>query len=284
VPHPFRAALAAFSFAVTAAADPAEKEVAEQPAPRRHFDLKNTSWPFLAAETGGAVVVFIGFALATDDPPEACRWCATNDFDDGIRGALRASNPRPFAYVSHGFSLGVVPAIAILGNVLPAVADHRIDRLKADLWILANTFILTTGITDGIKRAAGRERPAFHYGVQGETEAANLPIERNLSFFSGDTSWAFSLAACGTTLAYLHGYESAPWVLAGGATFATAAGVFRIVADMHWTTDVIAGSLVGTAIGVSVPLALHRREKPAKAVASWNLVALPQSVTVWGVF
>jgi hypothetical protein len=104
-------------------------------------------------------VTFVAFAVATDGPPESCRWCSTNGFDDGIRSALRASDPRPFGYVSHGFSLGVEPVLAILGNGLPALADHEPATAGADLWILANTFVLTTGITDGVKRAVGRQRP-----------------------------------------------------------------------------------------------------------------------------
>lgn len=250
----------------------------------RHYELRNTTWPFLAAETGGAIVVFAAFAVATDGPPETCKWCGTNDFDDGIRNALRASSPRPFGYVSHGLSLGAVPLLAIGGIGLPALTDHELGRAGADVWILANTFVLTTGITDGIKRAVGRQRPAFHYGVQGDTEASNHPVEANLSFFSGDTSWAFSIAACGTTLAYLHGYETAPWILGGGAVFATAAGVLRISADMHWATDVMTGALVGTAIGVSVPLALHRRKAATTAMSSWWIVATPERVSVSGTF
>jgi membrane-associated phospholipid phosphatase len=81
---------------------------------------------------------------------------------------------------------------------------------------------------------------------------------------------------------YLHEYDTAPWVLGGGAVFATATGVFRIMADMHWATDVMTGALVGTAIGVSVPLALHRREASSSSV-SLNIVPAPNGIGVTGI-
>lgn len=251
----------------------------------RHYDLENTSWPFLTAETGGAALSFL-FVVAANGPAATCRWCETNGFDDAVRNALRASNPRVAGYVSHGFSLGAVPVVAAGGALLPALGDHRLDRAGEDVWILANAFILTTGISDGVKRAVGRQRPAFHYGVQGDTEAASHPDEENLSFFSVDTSEAFAVAACGATLAYLHDYEIAPWVLGGGAALATTSGVLRISADMHWASDVITGALVGTAVGVSVPLLLHRRRTAAeeRAAVSLTVVPLPRGISMLGEF
>ena len=66
-----------------------------------------------------------------------------------------------------------------------------------------------------------------------------------------------------TTLAYLHGYDSAPYIAVGGGALAMATGVLRISADMHWATDVVVGSVVGSAIGVGLPLLLHGRKKLA---------------------
>jgi membrane-associated phospholipid phosphatase len=245
-----------------------------------HYDLKNTSWQFLLAETGVAAVSLVAFFAPS---PDACSWCEPNGFDDGIRDALRASNPRTAGHVSHVFAFGAAPLAAVGGALLPAIEDRALRRAGTDLWILANTLAFTTGFTEVFKHSIGRQRPAFHYGVQGETEASDNPREENRSFFSLDTSFAFSAAACGTTLAYLHGYEIAPWILGGGSVFATTAGVLRIAADMHWATDVIVGAVAGTAIGVSVPLALHRRE-PTANTASFHMIVLPQGVTIAGTF
>jgi membrane-associated phospholipid phosphatase len=246
----------------------------------RHYELRNTSWQFLLGETGVAAVSLLAFAIPARD---TCGWCEANAFEDGIRDALRASNPRTAGHVSHVFAFGAAPLVAAGGALLPAIQDRALRRAGTDLWILANTLVFNTGFNEVFKRAVGRQRPAFHYGVQGETEASDNPAEENRSFFSLDTSFAFSAAACGTTLAYLHGYEIAPWILGGGAAFATTAGVLRIAADMHWATDVIVGALAGTAVGVSVPLALHRRESSPN-VASFQMIVLPQGVTIFGTF
>jgi membrane-associated phospholipid phosphatase len=246
----------------------------------RHRDLENTYWQFLAAETGGAAVSLLSFAI---EAPDACRWCETNGFDEGIRSALRASNPKTAGNVSHVFAFGLAPALSIGGALLPAIQDRKLERAGFDLWILANTIILDIGVNEVFKRTVARERPAFHYGLQGETEAAGIPSEANRSFYSLDTSLAFTAAACGTTLAYLHDYEIAPWILGGGAVFATTAGVLRISADMHWASDVIVGAVAGSAIGISVPLLLHRA-KSSPETASFQMIVLPRSVTVAGTF
>ena len=248
-----------------------------------HHELANTTWRVLTLESGIAVAVFGTFFLATE-PPSTCRWCATNGFDDGIRSALRASDPRVAGTASHVFSIAAVPLVGAAGLVLPALGDHELGRAGKDVWIVANTTVFTIGLTLAVKVSAARQRPAFHYGVQTETEAANTPREANLSFFSSDTAAAFSVAACSTTLAYLHGYESAPWILAGGAAFATTAGVLRISADMHWATDVMMGALVGTAAGVSVPLLLHERRSNTDGALSFNVMVSPHGVSVFGAF
>jgi membrane-associated phospholipid phosphatase len=248
-------------------------------ASERHYELRNTSWQFLLAETGVSAVTLTAFAIPA---PDTCNWCEANGFDDAIRNALRASNPRTAGHVSHVFAFGAAPLVAAGGALLPAIEDRAMRRAGTDLWILANTLLFNMGFNEVFKRTVGRQRPAFHYGVQGETEASGIPSEENRSFYSLDTSFAFSAAACGATLAYLHDYAIAPWILGGGATFATTAGLLRIAADMHWATDVIVGAVAGTAIGVSVPLVFHRREQ-SPAVA-FQMIVLPQGVTIVGAF
>lgn len=249
---------------------------------QRHYELQHTSWQFLTAETGGAAVALVTVIVA-GSAPDHCRWCESNAFDDAIRDALRAGNPRTAGYVSHVFAFGATSLVAAGGLMIPAIGDRELGRAGKDIWIIANTTIFTTAFTEVFKRTVGRQRPAFHYGVQAETEGAAYPEEANRSFFSLDTSAAFSIAASSTTLAFLHGYEIAPWVLGAGATMATTAGVLRIAADMHWGSDVIVGALAGTGIGVTIPLLLHERETTPKAV-SFDFFVLPRGVGVVGTF
>ena len=97
----------------------------------------------------------------------------------------------------------------------------------------------------------------------------NYPNERNKSFFSLDTAWAFAIASSATTLSYLHGYSSTKYVAIGSGFLAATAGTLRIVGDAHWATDVLTGAAVGTAIGIAVPVLLHpRQSNPQGAAAS----------------
>ena len=86
---------------------------------------------------------------------------------------LRMSDPNAPALVSHVLSIEAVPVASFVAVLVPAVAGGRGSFIWKDAWIMANAFILTTGIADGTKKLVGRQRPAFHYGVQGETEAAH---------------------------------------------------------------------------------------------------------------
>jgi membrane-associated phospholipid phosphatase len=163
--------------------------------------------------------------------------------------------------------LGLTPALVVGGLMVPALSEGQGSYALQDALILLNTFVLVTGLADGTKKLADRERPAVHYGRQAATEAAGQPLEAFLSFFSGDTAWAFSLAAAGTTLAALRGYESTPYIAVGGGLLALTTGVLRVGADMHWATDVITGAMVGTAVGILVPWLLHGRKTSAVVTA-----------------
>jgi membrane-associated phospholipid phosphatase len=248
--------------------------------------LKNTTPGFLALETAGSLVVLAGYSIALGAPPDTCKWCEPTGFDTWVRSGLVSSHPKTAGYVSHAVSLGVVPIGALAGLYGSAASEGHASSTWQDAWIMVNTFILTTGITDGTKKVVARERPGFYYGRQAETEAADHPDERNLSFFSGDTSWAFSLAACGSTLAFLRGYRAAPWIAVGTGAAASAAGVLRIVGDMHWATDVITGAVVGTGIGVAVPVLLHGRttDSPTSSVVAPLLGSTGRGVMVSGSF
>lgn len=88
------------------------------------------------------------------------------------------------------------------------------------------------------------------------------------SFYSGHTSLAFT----GASLICSHrahlplfgggGWDTATCVTAYVAAAAT--GALRIAGDVHHATDVIAGAIIGTAVGLAVP-ALHYRKRQRKS-------------------
>lgn len=222
--------------------------------------LKNSSPKFLVLETLGIGAVFAVYSLAAGPAPRECAWCAPTGFDVWVRDRLVVESSRPPATVSHVLSYGVIPLAAAMSLLLPALNDGSGQHALQDIWIAMDGLVLTLGVSQGTKRLTARRRPAFYYGREADTEYASNPSQANLSFFSGDTAAAFSLAASATTLAYLRGYAVAPWLAVGGGMLATGIGVLRIAADMHWATDVLAGAVVGSAVGTGLPLLLHQRE------------------------
>jgi len=227
--------------------------------------LQNTATGFLALETVGVVAIFATYSIAAGDPPESCRWCKPTGFDESLRDALVLDKGarKSAATVSHVLSIGVVPVASFTALLVPALSEGKGSYALQDAWIMLNTFLLTTGIADGTKKAVGRRRPAFYYGEQHDTEGGGNVVESNLSFFSGDTAWAFSFAASASTLAFLRGNRLAPFIAGGGGALALGTAFLRVAADAHWTTDVLTGALVGTGLGIAVPLLLHRRAEPS---------------------
>jgi membrane-associated phospholipid phosphatase len=236
--------------------------------------LQNTGAGFLALETLGAAVVFATYSIAAGDPPESCRWCNPNGFDESLRGAFVFDKGarKPAATVSHVLSGGVVPAAVFTALLVPALSEGKGTYALQDAWIMLNTFLLTTGVADGTKKLVGRQRPAFYYGEQEHTEWSGNTRETHLSFFSGDAAWAFSFAGSASTLAFLRGNRLAPYIAGVGGALALGTGFLRIAGDAHWTTDVLAGAVVGTGLGIAVPLLLHRpveRCGPAVRLVPW---------------
>jgi membrane-associated phospholipid phosphatase len=250
------------------------------------FDLYNTRWWLLTVETA-AVGFFTSAMYFAGDSPERCGWCSTNAFDERARTALRASDPKIPSKASDAFAYAVIPAGALAALMTPAILEKKHDWIWQDAWIAANSAILTLGVAEGIKKISARQRPAFHYGVQSKTAAAEKPWDENLSFFSGHTAVAFSVASSASTIAFLRGYKSAPYIAAFGGAAALTVGLLRISADMHWCSDVLAGAAAGTLIGAALPLLFHGRiPKSPVAVTGVSPVVGPdfKGVTIAGGF
>jgi membrane-associated phospholipid phosphatase len=241
-------------------------------------ELKNTGPWFLGGEFVGSVLVgFVVPDIVTDPPDEiVCddAWCETNGFDVALNEALVWSNPRAAATTSHTFTLGLTPVAAFGGLIVSAVAaDHGTYAIQ-DSVIVLDAFLVATGANSIAKISARRQRPSFHYGRESETEAADHPDEEFVSFYSGDTTWAFSIAASASTLAFLRRYEHAEWIAVGTGVLALTGSVLRISADMHWATDVVAGAVAGTAIGIGIPVLLHSRKHDVAVVPTAGGVGL----------
>ena len=253
----FALALALVCVPLPARAEPASPGGHDGAAPT--YELEHVSPRFLALEFAASAVFATTFVLAAGAPATECRWCRANAFDEAVRGALRASDPRTAGSLSHAFSSGAAPALALGALVPTAFMAGRPSHALEDVVITLDATVVTFGLTNGVKRLAARARPAVRHGVVADTEYADKPSEWNQSFFSADTSLAFALVSSATTLSYLRGYRSAPWVLFAGSVIGASTALLRVAADVHYATDVLAGAAVGTAVGFSLPYFLHGR-------------------------
>jgi hypothetical protein len=146
-----------------------------------------------------------------------------------------------------------------------------------DLVVIAEATLLSSAASGLSTAMTGRPRP-YMYGTE-----APLSVRQNgnggLSYFSGHTSTSFgAVTSTFMTLRRLHPDARWPWlVMAGGGAVAGLVGATRVLAGDHFPTDVLAGAVVGTAIGVLVP-AVHaapRRLTPAPmAVAGGGGIAI----------
>lgn len=239
------------------------------------FRLANDDPTFLAVELGSTAALAVALTLVGGSAPTECGWCGTNALDVSIRNAIYLNDSRTPALASHIVSLGAAPLLALGAVVVPALGTEHPSYAIADAVKIVNAFALTQGFSSFSKNLSARERPAFHYGREAETEFSGAPKERYRSFFSGDTAWAFTIGAAGATVAYERGYWTAPYAAVGGAVFGVATGTLRMASDVHWFTDVLTGAAVGTSVGVAVPLLLHRRKDTAASSVSVVPVMTP---------
>lgn len=108
------------------------------------------------------------------------------------------------------------------------------------LWASLAAAVLSRGIVTEVIRALwDRQRPFVENSVQPLIEAAASP-----SFPSGHATFYFAMG----TVLYMHNKKAGIVFLLGSALV----GVARVLAGVHWPSDVIAGSLIGVVCGFVV--------------------------------
>jgi membrane-associated phospholipid phosphatase len=185
-----------------------------------------------------------------------CGWCGgPGPVDRAVRRALIAPSPKAANTASNVMLYAAVPVFSLAVSLITTrVAGDSWIVLAEDVTIVAESFALASLVTGLVKIAARRTRPYLHYG-------GGDPLYRDGSldvtgFVSGHSSMAASVAASTATLAFLRGRPSAPWIAVAGGAVAVTTGMLRIAADRHYLSDVLAGLVLSTAVGILVPV-LH---------------------------
>ncbi len=191
-------------------------------------------------------------------------------FDDDIRNALRSSNIQ----TRYGFrdasdvGLSLAATWPFFADALATAWWYRGSRDAAQQMALLDLEALgIAGAVQGVTNVVvSRPRPYVQYCGTSELPAAALDCngpQQYRSFFSGHATFTFTAAAliCDNHLG--NALLGGPWDAlncAGGYLVAASTATLRVLADMHYASDVITGALVGTLIGYGVPF-LHRRHR-----------------------
>lgn len=221
-------------------------------------------------------------------------------FDEPARNAVRVR--------SEGWRLNVrdtSDVLLSLSTMYPFLVDslmvawwHRGSATVATQMALMNAeaMAIGAGVQGVVSALFSRERP-FGRDCDEESRVGSTrdcqSYNRYRSFFSGHSSQAFvgAMLTCAHHANIpLYGSVAADRTacvthIAVAATVAT----MRVLADVHYASDVITGAIVGSGVGLAVPYLLHYRGRPSAGTASavWTtmrVTPLPTGFAITGIF
>ncbi|MCY1034371.1 phosphatase PAP2 family protein [Corallococcus sp. BB11-1] len=277
MPASFRTLLPLWLLLLTLA--PLSRTSAQEPASDTPHALR-FNWTRDGILTGAAGALWISSETVFKDDlaPARCRWCdrapdgtdTLNRLDRwgrGIAGSSAESRKRADTWSNiigfAGLPLGLLGAQYVAGHATGASGEY----FAQDATIMIETAVLASVANQAVKFAVGRERPFVHVLSDADKGLTAHPTDNNLSFYSGHTNLAFSLAVSAGTVAALRGYKHQALVWGVGLPLAASVGLLRMGADKHYLSDVLTGAVIGSAFGVAVPLLLHGRTHDAPSAS-----------------
>jgi len=167
-------------------------------------------------------------------------------------------------------SVGLYTAVgfAVLDPILSGFRDGR-EAALVDAVMYAQAAAITLGITDIAKVAVRRPRPIAYidrdkYLAQNGDPAKydNTSTDSAMSFVSGHAATTATISSVATYLAFARSPNTVrPWItLAAGVLLTGFVSYERVRAGAHFPSDVIAGALAGTGVGLVVTH-LHREDR-----------------------
>jgi membrane-associated phospholipid phosphatase len=173
----------------------------------------------------------------------------------------------------------VASKFAVVGNALgntlytlPPVGAFYLYGYLADdskarraSLLAVESFTISQLLTSGLKMLADRHRP--NSGDSSTTWDGPSFSQKNLSFSSGHTASAFSLATV-----FADVYKDNPYVAPVAYGLATLTGLSRVYTNAHWSSD----ALFGAAIGYVTSRALLSYHKEETKKSAKRLTILPE--------
>lgn len=167
--------------------------------------------------------------------------------DRDIQTYFQKESPlgQPFAFAMLRLGDATSFVLGISGYLIGVWQDHR--RFTGAGAAATQAVLLNGGFVGSLKVITGRHRPGAEVAADDFFPSLDERIDRfrfRHSYPSGHTSTSFAFVA--SQHAYYPEHKWIPWV---GYPIATAIGVGMIEGDYHWTSEVVAGAIIGTTIG-----------------------------------
>jgi membrane-associated phospholipid phosphatase len=235
------------------------------------YELKREVAVDLAVTLGAATVLVITERYKNNLAPARCHWCDTNGkgedvlnpIDNGMRNLIKWRDPSPARHMADTLAFVAAPTVSI--GTLMAAAKHDQAEIKfpTDMLLTLEAVMLAGLVNQGLKFVVARERPFIHVMTEDEKKRQSHPSDNNLSFYSGHTSLTFAIATASGTIASLRDYRLKSLVWGSLVPMAALTGYLRIAGDRHYFIDVLTGAVIGSAVGILVPLLFHGRDGKA---------------------
>jgi membrane-associated phospholipid phosphatase len=264
VPTPSRAVIAG---------EPAHPELAPKP----------LTWRWRRFSTADLIVTGLGGGVtlaASITHPRATHATGPILFDTAARDLLRLPRLQNRYMVRDASDVGLSLIVTwpFFADVLASAWWYRGSRDAAEQMALINlqTLAISGAVQGMVNVLVSRERPYGPSCGSPDLPSAAIDCEGSThyrSFFSGHSAFSFTSAALICMDHMEHALLGAPWdALSCAAGYAVAAttATFRVVADVHYASDVLAGALVGTLIGYGVPW-LHYHHVTVGSVQTGSL-------------
>ncbi len=265
-----RLLLATTTLAASLYATPAS--AADNDARQRAFPFREASTADYAVIAGGGVAY--GVLAFLVPPAREARWSSPVLFDSRVRSSLLAPTRAARARADLVSDLGVVTSLALLASdsiVVAGLLDDDFDLAWELFFMDAQVFALSGPLVHTLQLATARARPDIEPCRSDSTHSDQCARTKNTSFPSGHATTAFASAAtyCAHRLELsLYGHPALDALGCGvqvGGAFASA--LLRVAADRHHATDIAAGALLGTTLGLGVPLVVRASSADSQGTA-----------------
>lgn len=245
----------------------------------------NEDWPrfrdigyvLISSSVASAIAVTI-FIQYPDDP----RWQGGILFDDAVRTGIRVRDPDRRDLIRRASDVALLTTIVhvgIIDSLIVPLAEDSADVAFQLSLMNMQAFSLNTLFATLLFKAVARERPLVRDCR--ERPGYDDPLCDSgafASFPSSHTSTAFTAAGLSCVHHQYLPIYGGGWdgvACAASLTTAFATGLFRVVGDRHYASDVLFGAVAGFSLGYIYPWLFHYRYEPgdrAKNARSWAII------------